>query len=153
MSFTTVGEFSVDPTDSLVEVGSFDLEEGDDTIWFEVQRTSPDQGWPWSYGLLSWRSSFGLELGTCKAYCSKEGEIYKLSVGKTPRSLKGTVYYEPRSYNLAWIKKDYTLTLSISADAGVSAGQRLDLGGNVTYPVVGGSWEYAADSGLLRLKL
>jgi len=153
MSFTEVGAFTVGPTDSLVEVGSFDLEEGDDTIWFEVQRTSPDQGWPWSYGLLSWRSSFGLELGTCKAYCTKEGEIYKLTVGKEPRSREGTVYYEPRSYNLAWIKKDYDLTLSISAESGVTAGATSPFGGNVAYPVVGGTWGYAAESGLLRLKL
>ena len=153
MSFTEVGEFTVGPTDTVVEVGSFDLKEGDDTLWVEVQRTSPDQGWPWSYGILSWKSSFGLELGSCKAYASKEGEVYKLSVGRAPRSREGKIYYEPRSYNLAWIKKDYDLTLSVSARSGVTTAEATKYGGNFAYPVVGGSWRYASDSGLLRLKL
>jgi len=152
MSFTDVGSFTVGPDDDIVEVGDFTMEEGDDTIWFEVQRTSPDNGWPWSYGILSWRSSFGLELGSCKAYTSTHGEVYKLTVGKEPRSREGTVYYEPRAYNLAWIKKDYDLTLSIAAESGVT-NAAVALGGSVAYEVLGGDWEYAPDSGLLRLTL
>ena len=152
MSFTDVGEFTVGPTDTIVEVGSFDMEEGDDTIWFEVQRTSPSGSWPWSYGILSWRSSFGNELGSCKAYASEDGEVYKLTVGKEPRSREGTVYYEPRAYNLAWIKKDNELTLSISAESGITNAVQA-FGGAVAYEVVGGNWEYAPDSGLLRLSL
>lgn len=151
MSFTDVGEVTVEPTSSLIEVGSFSMEEGDDTIWFEVQRTSPDDGWPYSYGILRWRSEFGYELGSIKVYTSTQGEVYKLSVGKTPRSLEGTVIYEPRSYNLQWVRSGKTLTMSFAAESGVSSPVGLD--GSVTYTVENKNWEYAPTSGLLRLQL
>ena len=151
MSFTDVGEVTIGPTDSLIDVGTFSMEEGDDTIWFEVQRTSPDDGWPYSYGILRWRTEFGYELGSIKVYTSTQGEVYQLSVGRTPRSLEGTVVYEPRSYNLQWVKSGKTLTMSFAADSGVTSPVALD--GSVTYTVENKNWEYAPTSGLLRLQL
>lgn len=151
MTFTNVGEVTIEPTSSLIEVGSFSIEEGDDTIWFEVQRTSPDDGWPYSYGILRWRTEFGYELGSIKVYTSTQGEIYKLSVGRAPRSVEGMVLYEPRSYNLQWVKSGKTLKMSFAADSGVTAAVAAP--GSVTYTVENKNWEYAPTSGLLRLKL
>ncbi len=108
MSFTEVGAFTVGPTDSLVKVGSFDLEEGDDTIWFEVQRTSPDQGWPWSYGLLSWRSSFGLELGTCKAIAPKKERSTNSPLVKSPALVKEPSITNPGLTTLPGSKRTTT---------------------------------------------
>ena len=148
-----VGTITVGPNSGEIAVGSFSLKEGDDTLWVEVQRTSPDQGWPWSYGILSWRTAFGNELGSVKAYAAKAGEIYRLSVSRAPRSTTGTIYYEPRSFNLAWVKKGYSLTLAFSATSGVATAVPAGAGGSVAFPVDGGTWRYAADSGLLQLQL
>ena len=149
-----VGTITVGPDSGAgdIAVGSFSLNEGDDTLWVEVQRTSPDQGWPWSYGILSWRTAFGNELGSIKAYAAKAGEVYKLSVSRAPRSSTGTIYYEPRSFNLAWIKQGYDLTLAFSAASGVAAAVPASWG-SVAFPVVGGAWRYAANSGLMQLDL
>ena len=148
----SLGDITVGPNSGEIAVGSFSLQPGDDTVWVEVQRTSPDQGWPWSYGILSWRSAFGNELGSVKAYTSKVGETFKLGVGKTPRTTSGTIYYEPRSFNLAWVQKGYSLSLAFSAASGVSAVAPAS-GGGVAFPVDGGQWLYQMDTGLVRLKL
>ena len=149
----SVGDITVGPNSGEIAVGSFSLEEGHDTLWVEVQRTSPDQGWPWSYGILSWRSVFGNELGSLKAYAAKAGEVYRLGVSKAPRATTGTLYYEPRSFNLAWIKKGYALTLSFAAESGVATAIPAQGVGSMAFPVDGGAWRYAADSGLLQLQL
>ena len=49
-----VGSVNVGPTDREVEVGLFSLEEDHDTLIIEVQQTSPDQVWNYSYVLLCW---------------------------------------------------------------------------------------------------
>lgn len=149
----SVGDVTVGPNSGEIAVGSFSLQAGDDTIWVEVQRTSLDQGWPWSYGILSWRTSFGNEFGSVKAYAAKVGEVYKLGVGKAPRATSGTIYYEPRSFNLAWIKKGYNLTLSFSAESGVSAAVPATGATSVAFPVDGGQWRYSSVTGLVQLDL
>ena len=149
--WVSLGEKTVGPTDLTVDVGSFSLQPGDDTIWLEVQRTNPDGPWPWSYGILTWQSSFGRELGSIKAYTAQAGEVCRLGVGRAPRSRTGSIIYEPRSFNLAWVKEGYPLTLAFSAASGVTANS--PIGRSVAFPVVGGAWKYAASSGLLQLEL
>ena len=146
----SLGQKTVGPDDLRVVVGSFFLEAGDDSLWVEIQRTNPDGPWPWSYGVLSWQTSFGLELGSTKAYTAGAGEVFRLGVGRAPRSRSGSIIYEPRSFNLAWVKEGYPLTLAFSASSGVTAGESTR---SVAFPVVDGSWKYAASSGLLQLKL
>ena len=149
--FSPVGEITVGPNDLRVVVGSFSLEEGDDTLWVEVQRRNPDGPWPWSYGILSWQSDFGLELGSVKAYTAVSGEIFRLGVGRTPRSRTGSIIYQPRSFNLAWVKEGYPLTLSFSAASGNTTGDTIAKGGGVAFPVVGNPWIYDNSTGLVRL--
>ena len=100
-----VGTITIQPESQVVDIGSFSIGENDDTIWVDVQRTSPNEGWPWSFGILGWRNEFGYELGKIKAYTEPLGELHRLGVGRTPRSRTGVLTYEPRSFNLAWIKK------------------------------------------------
>ena len=149
--WTDLGARTVGPSDLRVVVGSFSIGETDDTIWLEVQRTGPSGPWPWSYGILSWQTSFGLELGSVKAYTASEGEIFRLGVGRAPRSRTGSVIYEPRSFNLAWVKNGYPLTLAFSAASGVTTAAAT--GGGVAFPVEGGNWLYKQATGLVQLKL
>ena len=151
MNWVSLGEKTVGPTDLTVVVGSFSLNEGDDTLWIEVQRTSPGGPWPWSYGILTWQSSFGRELGSTKAYTAQAGEVFRLGVGRTPRSRTGSVIYEPRSFNLSWIKEGYELDLSFRAASGSAV--PATSGQSVAFPVVGGTWRYASSSGLLQLEV
>ena len=149
-----VGTITVSPGTRIYTIGSFDLAANDDTIWVDVQRTTPDQGWPWSYGILGWRNEFGYELGKIKAYSEPLGELHRLGVGRPARSRAGVLTYEPRSYNLAWVKKGYSLTVAFSAASGVSGGVPVGGGTNgVAFPVQGGSWSYDVQTGLVRLKL
>ena len=153
--WTELGSVTVRPDDLSVVVGSFDIDEGDDTIWFDVQAVVADTFWPWSYGILSWRTENGYELGSCKAYTESVGEMFRIGVGRAPRSRRGSVIYEPRSFNLGWIKKGNPLTLRFAAASGASGGGGGvgTVGGSVAFPVVGADWAYAATSGLLQLKL
>lgn len=150
--WTDLGARTVGPSDLRLVVGSFSIGETDDTIWLEVQRTGPSGPWPWSYGILSWQTSFGLELGSVKAYTASEGEIFRLGVGRAPRSRTGSVIYEPRSFNLAWVKNGYPLTLAFSAASGLTTGAAAT-GGGVAFPVEGGDWLYKQATGLVQLKL
>ena len=150
MSWTDLGSKTVTASDLSVVVGSFSMAEGDDTIWFDVQRTSPDQGWPWSYGILTWQTNFGRELGSIKAYTAKAGEVLKLGVGRAPRSRTGSVIYEPRGFNLAWVERGYDLTLSFSAASGTVSTKS---GGGISVPVAGGIWKYVQNTGLVQLEL
>ena len=149
--WVSLGEKTVGPNDLSVVVGSFSLEEGDDTIWFEVQQSNPGGPWPWSYGILTWQSSFGRELGSIKAYTAQSGEVFRLGVGRAPRSRTGSVIYEPRSFNLAWVQTGYSLTLAFNAASGVTAPVPSAASGGVTFPVEGGSWIYDDNTGLVRL--
>lgn len=112
-----VGSVNVGPTDLTVEVGSFSLEEDDDTLFVEVQQTSPDQVWNFSYGLLWWESDFGRELGTEKVYGCQSGEIFRLSIGRTPRSRSGRLFFTPRAFNRKWISIDSPPIWSLSFSA------------------------------------
>ena len=116
-----VGSISVGPTDLAVEVGSFSLEEDDDTLFIDVQQMSPNQVWNYSYGLLWWESAFGRELGTEKVYGHQVGETYKLGIGRSPRSRSGRIMFAPRAYNRRWISIENppTWTLSFSAESNI----------------------------------
>ena len=152
MSYTPLGEITVKPNDLKVVVGSFSIEEGDDTIWVDIQQTNPSGPWPWSYGILSWQTEFGLELGSVKSYTANAGEVFRLGIGRAPRSRTGSIVYEPRSFNLAWVRAGYALTLSFAAASGTTAGAAAT-GGGVAFPVLDGSWIYKSNTGLVQLKL
>lgn len=154
LDWIQLGEIEVTGADTRVVIGPFSIEENDDAIWVQTEQTSPVGPWPWSFGILSWETDFGRELGSAKAYTESVGEVIRLGVGRAPRERRGILVYEPRSYNLGWIKKGNSLTLSFSAISGVTSG-----GGDpsfassgLAFPVVDGRWKYAA-TGLLQLEL
>ena len=69
--WTPVGQVTVGPSDLSVIVGSFAIDQGDDSIWVDVSANIADDFWPWSYGILSWQTENGYELGSTKAYTEK----------------------------------------------------------------------------------
>lgn len=150
----SLGSITVTASDLSVVVGSFSIAEGDDTIWVDVQSESPETPWPWSYGIISWQTSFGREFGSAKAYTERVGEVVPIGVGRQPRSRTGSIIYEPRSFNLAWVKKGNPLSLSFSVASGVrSVASSGGTGGGVAFPVEGGNWLYQLDTGLVQLQL
>ena len=72
--------------------------------------------------LLPGKPPLGRELGSTKAYTETAGEVVSLGVGRPPRSRTGSIIYEPRSFNLAWVKKGNPLQLSLSVASGVRTG-------------------------------
>ena len=155
---------SVGPQDLEVLVGPFLLEEGDDTLWVSVTQTSSPNCpvWNYSYGLLSWRSVQGHELGTVKVYGKCDGEVYKLGIGLPPSERYGDLIFTPRSYNRRWISiEDPPLwNLSFKAQSGKSStgsvpdlpafGTRATLGvlsdlvgAGVSYAITGSEVPYA----------
>ena len=125
MTWTEVGDVSVGPQDQEVLVGPFVLGQDDDTLWVCVtQLSTPDcPVWNYSYGLLTWRTTQGQELGTVKVYGRCDGETYRLSTGLSPSQRYGDIYFTPRAYNRRWIAVDEPplWRLSFEAQSGKSA--------------------------------
>ena len=121
MTWQSVGQHTFVPTDRAVQVGSFNLAAGQDTIWVRVTQINEPDNWPWSYGILSWRNSEGLPLGSLKAYSTRLGEVFRLGNGLAPLDGNGSLWFEPRGFNLGWLKAGFPWTLSFEAQAGQSS--------------------------------
>ena len=137
-------------TNSPVDIGEFVLGAEDDTIWIKVT-SAPQSGcpWPWSYGLVTWISDNGRELGTVKINGVCEGEVFRLGVGRTPSLRTGRLSFTPRSYNLAWVKLGHPWTLTFEAVSGSTAGG----GGAQTVGAVANSFVDTADNGLSLVRV
>ena len=120
--WSTVGERTFTPDDLTEVVGSFSMAEGDDTIWTRITLLSPAEPWPWSYGILGFKTSNGYELGSVKAYPEVDSEVFKLGVGRPPYERTGLLTFEPRSFNLAWIRNGYPMSLRFECASGVTSG-------------------------------
>ena len=117
--FIPVGDVTLGPNSNQVVVGAFPLAEGADTCWVNVRQTSPATNNNFSYGILSWRSQDGRTLGSSKVYGRPEGEVFKLTVGLSPLQRNGVLVFEPRLYNLKWIRDGGpTWSLSFAAHSG-----------------------------------
>jgi hypothetical protein len=138
-----VGTHTFTPEDDLVVIGSFVLDENADTLWVEITQDQVTGPWPWSYGILGFRSPLGYELGTVKAFSKPEGVVQRLGVGRVPLERSGVITFQPRSFNLAWIRRGNPWTLSFAAESGVTAGSGVG--------VVSNSFVNAADGNGLPL--
>jgi len=132
MSFSLVGTYTFTPDDTQVIIGGVSLDAGDDTIWVRITQDQPTGPWPWSYGILGWKTSFGYELGTTKAFAKPDGAVQRLGLGLSPVERSGVLTFEPRSFNLAWIKQGNPWTLTFEAKTGVQVEAG---GGSVTFGV------------------
>jgi len=108
--------------------------------------TDGDCVWPWSYGLLTWITDDGRELGTVKVNGVCDGEVFKLGNGLTPLFRSGRMEFTPRSYNLQWIKLGHPWQLTFQFKSGTTNG-----GGNGGESVVVNSLVSSANGSGLRL--
>ena len=120
--WSVVGTRPFTPDDLNEVVGSFVMGENDDTLWTRITLLSPATPWPWSYGILGFKTTNGYELGSVKAYPEVESEVFKLGIGRPPYERTGQLTFEPRSFNLAWIRNGYPLTLKFECASGVTTG-------------------------------
>ena len=151
MAFSLVGTYTFTPNDRQVVIGGFTMQPGDTTIWVRITQDQPTGPWPWSYGILGFKTAFGYELGTIKAFAEEEGNVERLGVGLPPVERSGSLTFEPRSFNLAWIRNGNPWTLTFEAQSGVAVSSSQ---GQVTFPVAGpdGSIPFVlADNGLANL--
>lgn len=155
--FTAVGSVEVGPQDREVLVGSFTLQNDDDTIWFKVIQTSPADVWTYSYGLLTWRTNQGQELGTVKVHGHTNGEVVSLGVGLPPSQRSGNVYFTPRAWNRRWISIDKPPVwgLSFGAQSGISGSGSPVFGTRATLTTladpVGNAADYVLTDGFARV--
>ena len=103
MTWSFVGQIDVGPLDKEVLVGPFLMEPESDTIWLKITQLSPSEVWTYSYGLLTWRTVQGQELGTIKVYGDTDSEVFRLGVGRPPSERFGDILFTPRAYNRRWI--------------------------------------------------
>jgi hypothetical protein len=129
LGWSDLGNITVTPDDTDRVVGSFSLEQGDTHLWVRMRSLSQPDPWPWSYGILGWKTSQGYELGSVKAFSNTESEVFRLGNGLPPVERTGVITFEPRSFNLAWVKRGNPWTLNFQAQSGVI--QSPGLGGAV----------------------
>ena len=150
LRFDTSSTITVTPRTVVpVTVGTAYLGENDNALWIKVTSSSGgDCPWPWSYGLLTWISESGRELGTVKINGVCEGEVFRLGNGRTPSERSGRLSFTPRSYNLAWIELGHPWTLTFEWVAGQSGGT----GGRTAGAVIN-SFVNTANSGLSLVRV
>lgn len=116
------GSVVVGPNDLRVVIGTVTLAAGEDTLWVRCQQQGGISPWPYGYGLLTWQTTEGRELGTAKVYGHHESEVFRLGVGLSPVERTGMLVLEPRSYNLRWIRTSGELwRLGFHVRSGTSA--------------------------------
>ena len=154
-----IGSLTFHPDDADRVVGTFDLGPDHDTIWVRVTSKTAPTPWPWSYGILGWKSAQGYELGSVKAYSEQVGQVFRLGVGLSPVERSGVLTFEPRSYNFAWIKQGNPWTLEFEAQSGIAATPPLlpSFGTRATLGVLGdlasAGVSYAIKDGIATIRL
>lgn len=132
-TWTDLGTITFGPNDTEVNVGPVTLAAGDDTLWVRVTQMSGPTPWPWSYGIASFQSVEGRSLGSAKAFGHPSGEVVRLGVGLPPVVLDGSLRFEPRSFNLAWVRNGNPWQLNFEVRSGVTTGAGGG-GAAVSYP-------------------
>ena len=147
--WTTVGTKTFTPDDLETVIGPFVMDQDADTLWVRITQLNGTTNSPWSYGILSWKSSNGFELGSVKAYGETESEVFRLGIGRPPYERSGQLTFEPRSFNLGWIKNGYPWQLKFECSSGVTTGG----GGSQTLGAVVNSFVDTADNGLSLVRV
>ena len=147
--WTTVGTKTFTPDDLETVIGPFVMDQDADTLWVRITQLNSQSNSPWSYGILSWKSSNGFELGSTKAYGETESEVFRLGVGRPPYERSGQLTFEPRGFNLGWIKNGYPWSLKFECSSGITSG-----GGGFSAPsAVINSFVDTADNGLSLVRV
>ena len=154
-----LGSLTFAPDDTDRVVGSFSVDSEDDTIWVRVTSETPPTPWPWSYGILGWKTLQGYELRSVKAYSEQVGQVLRLGVGLPPVERTGVITFEPRAFNLNWVKKGNPWTLRFEAQSGNSSSTPADpvFGTRATLGVLGdlatAGVSYAIGNGVATIRI
>ena len=141
--WSRVGSITVTATSGPTVIGNLTMPADADTIWIRAQQLGGESPWPYGYGLLTWKTAAGRELGTIKCYGHTEGEVLRLGVGLKPGEKVGQLMFQPRSYNLSWVKASAAAwQLAFDQQTGVSGGS----GGGAA--AISGSFVSSAGAGL-----
>ena len=156
MSWTPLGQITVLPTVESYTLGPVDLNPNDDTLWVRSRAVNYDPSWPYSFGLVSYLSSEGFELGTIKVFAKEYWEPYELTVGRPPLQRSGVLQYVPRSFNLAWTEKKNIpeLVLELEYQSGeVGDGEPLSRGSLCSFVDLAGTTLKFVDTGTGKVAL
>lgn len=115
MTWRTVGTVSATPLSSEQVVGAVRVPTFGG-IEVRVQLTSPSPGFKFAYGLLSFVSPLGRELGTIRVWPDRLATDYRLGAGMSCFEGNGNLVFDARSYNLRWVKAGYPFSVTVSVD-------------------------------------
>lgn len=114
MAWQSIGSVSISPTTTEAVVGPIEVPTyGGVEVKLRQVGATPFR---WGFGLLSYRTSNGLELGTIKVWPRQEFSNYLLGAGLTVSDNTGVLVFEPRSFNLRWVLAGFSLTVEVLAD-------------------------------------
>ena len=117
MAWTRVGSVTVGPASQAITFGQIEVPP-QGGIEMQCRQTSVDHGFKFAYGLLSFESVLGRELGTVKCWPVPEWTAFRLGEGLSSLSRAGSLVFEPRSYNLRWVKAGFPWSIEFMADIG-----------------------------------
>jgi hypothetical protein len=114
MVWTLVGDAEFDTTTDAIEMGPIriPLEGG-----LSVKVSAPDpSAVPYGYSLLSYRSSYGEELGRIQIWPRFDPCVYRLGEGMKVRDPHGVLVFEPKGFSRRWATTIHPQTVRILAD-------------------------------------
>lgn len=114
MAWQLIGRAVVGPFDDLVEVGPIEVPTSGGFA-FSVRQVEPTP-FRWGNGLVSFVSSQGRELGTVQVWPKDERENYYIGANLVAVDNVGTLVFEPRLWNLRWVRAGFPLELEFLAD-------------------------------------
>ena len=115
MAWTRVGSVTVGPVSQEVSIGQLTVPP-QGGVELMVRETSPAQPFNFAYGLVSFRSQFGRELGTVRCWGNRDWTAFLLGGGLSAQARSGELIFEPRSYNLRWVQAGFPWSLEFMAD-------------------------------------
>jgi len=114
MVWTLIGEPEFDTATDAIEMGPFvvPLEGG-----LSVKVSAPDpSAIPYGYALLSYRSSYGEEMGRIQVWPRVDPCVYRLGDGMKVRDPYGVLVFEPKGFSRRWATSVHLQAVRILAD-------------------------------------
>lgn len=115
MAWQSIGTVTISPTSDEAVVGPIEVPVFNG-VEVRVRLLSGPYPFQFGYGLLSYRSSNGKELGTIKVWPRNEATDYLLGYGMTVQDTTGVLVFEPRTWSLRWVKAGFALVVEVLAD-------------------------------------
>jgi len=114
MTWQLIGSATITPETPEVELGPITVPS---TGGLQVKiRQLYETPFRWGFGLLSYRSANGRELGTIQVWPREEFTSYRLGADLTVIDNVGVLVFEPRANNLRWVMAGFPLTVEVLAD-------------------------------------